>query len=383
MKVMLLHNRYTQAGGEDAALSLEEDVLKAKGHQAHTVIFQNEKASSGALKKVKDAFHNKRSADKVSSAIDEFKPDIIHIHNWFYEASPSVIDTAYKKGVPVVMTLHNYRLVCANALLLRNNHPCELCVNKTFGYPGVWYKCYHDSAIQSAWVTAITGTHKKRGTWQQKVNTYIVLTEFAKSRFVNSSLNVPPEKMVIKPNFIPDPGEGHQPREDFYLFAGRLSPEKGVNVLLDAFSQLDHKLVVAGDGPVSNAANVSFAGKKNNQELMDLMKRCKALVFPSIWYEGLPFVIVEAFAAGTPVIASNLGSMSELVKHRYNGLHFEPGSATDLRDAIMAFENGGTQTQQMYSNARKTYLDNYSIEQHYRSIISIYESTLAKHGKHA
>ncbi|HYF31100.1 MAG TPA: glycosyltransferase family 4 protein [Chitinophagaceae bacterium] len=388
MKILFIHNRYRQHGGEDVAVELETSLLQQKGHEVQTIIFNNEEPS-GVLNKLRfgrNAIYNKTSARLVKKTIETFRPDIVHVHNWFFAASPSVLFAASKTGVPVIMTIHNYRLVCSNALLLRNNLPCELCVQQTFPLHGIRYKCYRQSASQSALVTAITGTHKVLRTWQKKVNTYILLTAFAKSRLQGSSFRADPAKLLIKPNFIPDPGQGVQPRENFFLFAGRLSTEKGVHVLLNAFQQLAaSRLIIVGEGPerdilhnsYANAANITFEGKLDRTELMELMKRCKAVIFPSLWYEGLPFTILEAYATGTPVIASRLGSMIELISDGYNGFHFSPGDVGELKHCIQTIEKAGPGIERLYTNARQTYLDHYHPDIHYQSIIPIYETTIA------
>ena len=389
MRILFIHNRYRQHGGEDVAVALETALLEEKGHAVKTIFFDNDEEPTGLIGKIssgKKAIYNKKSERLVEQAVTDFNPDIIHVHNWFFAASPSVLYAAKKMGVPVVMTIHNYRLICANALLLRDNKPCELCIHGTFPLYGIRYKCYRNSATASALVTAITGTHKVKRTWQEKVNNYIVLTAFAKSRLQGSSLKVDPGRLLIKPNFIPDPGQGSLPRENFFLFAGRLSIEKGVHVLLKAFEQLpSSRLVIAGEGPekeilqnrYGSHTNITFAGKMDRAGLLDLMKRCRAVIFPSLWYEGLPFTILEAFATGTPVIASRLGSMEELISDQFNGLHFNPGDVQELQKCIETIESSGPGIERLYSNARQTYLELYHPDIHYRSIIPIYQTTIA------
>lgn len=384
MKILFIHNQYRQHGGEDVAVELETNLLKEKGHEVELLLFSNQE-TAGALRSGMNAVYNRAAAKKVTQAIQQFKPDIVHVHNWFFTASPSIFYAAHKQRVPVIMTIHNYRFICANALLLRNEQPCELCVKKTWPMDGIRYKCYRNSASQSALVTAVTSIHKSLRTWQKKVDNYIVLSSFAKSRLVGSSFKVDPERLLIKPNFIPDPGQGSQPREDFFLFAGRLSTSKGVHVLIEAFSQLTSKVVIVGEGPEkdmllqqhANASNITFAGKRSRSELLDMMKRCRAVIFPSLWYEGLPFVILEAFATGTPLIASRLGTMAEVITHGVNGLHFTAGNAIELKNAVEVMDKGGPEVEQLYSNARQTYLEKYHPDIHYRSIMSIYETTIA------
>jgi len=241
---------------------------------------------------------------------------------------------------------------------------------------------------ESAFVTFVTSTHKLIRTWDKNISRLIVLTQFAQSRFVGSSIRVDEQKLFIKPNFIPDPGLGETDREDFFLFVGRLSYEKGIDVLANAFAGLPtQKLVVIGDAADSQAemarfldnSNITLKGRLNKDGVLAYMKRCKALIFPSTWYEGLPFVIIEAFATGTPVIASRLGSMAELVNDKLNGFLFEPGNVTDLQEKIHLFLQTERQDRNaLYENARTTYVQNFSPEKHYQTILTLYETVIAE-----
>lgn len=388
MKILFIHNKYKQFGGEDVAVDLETSTLIKKGHEVKTLFFDNAPIG-GSLSKITAAFrsiYNLASAKKVSKAILEFKPDIIHLHNLFFIASPSVIYAANKHNIPIILTLHNYRLICSNGLLLRDNRVCELCVQKKFPISGIKYKCYRGSSTGTAVVTAITGTHKLIGTWKNRVSAFIVSNEFSKSRFLNSSLDVPADRIIVKPNFVADPGEGNINRDNFFLFAGRIATEKGVDILLEAFVGLpSEKLIVIGDGPekdllqkkYSSQTNILFAGKKSRDEVLDAMKRSKAFICPSIWYEFTPFTNFEAFATGTPVIASRLGSMIDTVRDGYDGLHFNVGDANDLRQKIELFVQKVKNNNDYYKNARQTYLEKYHPEVYYRSILKIYETAVA------
>lgn len=389
MRILLIHNYYQQRGGEELAFENEISILKAGGHDVESVIFKNETSSGFAGKSGAAIFavYNFISAKKLKKVIRFFKPDVIHIHNMFFVASPSLLFVAGKLRIPVIVTLHNYRLICCNAVLLRDNKVCELCVNKSLPLHGIRYKCYRRSAIQSAWMTGITGVHKLLKTWEHKVTAYIVLTEFARKKLLHSSLGASQEQMVIKPNFVFDPGDGKFPREDFFLFAGRISPEKGIESLIEAFTGLnEYKLMIAGDGPdkdrlqekYKHNTNIIFAGKINREELLGILKRCKALIVPSLWYEMLPFIIIEAFATGTPVLASKLGSMQEMISDGYNGIHFIAGDISDMRNKIISFAAKADQNYNMYQNARKTYLDKYHPDQHYQSIINIYKGAIER-----
>jgi len=390
MRILFIHNRYQQPGGEDVAVELESQLLKDKGHDVRVLFFQNSnpEGSVGKITKGMRAIYDRNSYRVVKNEIEVFRPDVVHVHNFFYAASPSIFYAAKKMNVPAVLTLHNYRLICANALLLRHGQVCELCVNNLMPLAGIRYRCYHNSMAESAFVTFVTSTHKLIRTWDKNISRLIVLTQFAKSRFVGSSIRVDEQKLFIKPNFIPDPGLGETNREDFFLFVGRLSYEKGIDVLANAFAGLPtQKLVVIGDAADSQAemarfldnSNITLKGRLNKDGVLGYMKRCKALIFPSTWYEGLPFVIIEAFATGTPVIASRLGSMAELVNDKLNGFLFEPGNVTDLQEKIHLFLQTERQDRNaLYENARTTYVQNFSPEKHYQTILTLYETVIAE-----
>ena len=389
MKILFIHNKYKQYGGEDVAAELESTVLKEKGNEVEILFFEN-KIKQNFFSRIGmslRSIYNFTSARKVSKVIGRFKPDIIHIHNLFFVASPAILYASARHKIPIILTLHNYRLICSNALLLRDNKICELCIHKKFPLSGIRYKCYRNSTAATAVVTAITAIHKFIGTWKNKVTTYIVSNEFSKSRLIDSSLKLPESKMIVKPNFVTDPGEGNKHREDFFLFAGRISSEKGVHILLEAFAQLPfQKIIIIGDGPekedlqnkYSAYSNIYFAGKKSRNEVLETMKRCKAFICTSIWYEFTPFTNFEAFATGTPVIASRVGSMINSITDGYDGLHFNVGDADDLRQKVKLFLQQTENSSDYYKNARQTYLEKYHPEVYYKSIIKIYEKAIAE-----
>jgi len=389
MRILFIHNKYQQPGGEDTAVELETNLLRENGHDVKLMLFQNRQPSGfvDRLMLGAKAVYNFSSKRKLKKEIETFKPDLIHVHNLFFEASPSILYAASSLKIPILLTLHNYRLICANALLLRNGKPCELCVKKTFPLSGIRYRCYRNSMAESAMVTTITSSHKLLGTWQHKINRFIVLTEFAQSILGDSSLRVEKNKLFVKPNFLPDPGPGDVQREDFFLFVGRLSAEKGINTLLEAFSATAHRLVIIGDGPERQSIEARFLdnnriickGWLQKDEVISNMKRCKALIFPSVWYEGLPFVLIEAFATGTPVITSKLGAMTELVTDGWNGFHFEVANSHDLHTKIELFlQLDEKERGQLYENARATYLTKYHPQIHYQTILPLYEHVIGE-----
>lgn len=270
-------------------------------------------------------------------------PQVVHFHNTFPLISPAAYYAARAANVPVVQSLHNYRLLCANATFYRNGHVCEDCLGAFAPWRGVAHACYRDSRAASSVVAAMLAFHRARGTWVDLVDAYIVaLTADACDKFVRGGL--PAERLITKPNVVyPDPGQGPG-LGGYALFAGRLVAEKGVATLLSAWQHLADPppLKIAGAGPMADAVTkvasrcraIEWLGEVSNARVEALMKDAHVLVVPSVWYEGLPRVIAEAFAVGLPVIASDLGAMSSLIEHQHNGLHFRPGDAADLADQV-------------------------------------------------
>jgi glycosyltransferase involved in cell wall biosynthesis len=389
LKILFIHTKYLHsAGGEDTTVQAESDLMRSKGHEVRVHFFDNANIGEGAAGKINagiSAIYNRSAAAVIRKVLAEFGPDVVHVHNFFFAASPSVLREVHKLRIPLVVTIQNYRLICANALLLRNNRVCELCISHDFPWYGVKYKCYHESAVQSAAIGAMAAVHKWLGTWKKVVSMYITPSAFARNKLIHSSFNVDDNKITVKPNFIDDPGTADNgSRRNHFLFVGRLAVEKGVDTLLDAWSGLPaHQLVLAGDGPegdklkskYGHLTNIQFVGHKSKDEVTRLMKECRALVFPSIWYEGLPLTIIEAFATGTPVIGSNLGAMSEMISDGYNGLLFEAANASALRESIERFNKLVSQNNQsLYTNARNVYLEKYHPEKCYAEVMNIYNA---------
>jgi len=288
--------------------------------------------------------------------------------------------------VPVVQTLHNYRLLCPVALFFRDGRVCEDCMGKAVPWPGVVHRCYRGSRAASGVIAAMLTTHRALGTWTKMVDVYVALTEFAQDKFIEGGL--PAEKIVVKPNFVaedPGPGGGS---DGYALFVGRLSPEKGIETMLAAWDRLRTgvPLKIVGDGPLrdrviraaSRQPNVEWLGYKTVAEVHALMKRAGVLVFPSEWYETFGRVAVEAFAAGTPVIAANIGAVGELVEHGRTGLHFRPGDPEDLATRVGWALSHPAELGRMREEARAEYEAKYTAERNYRALMEIYEFALAR-----
>jgi glycosyltransferase involved in cell wall biosynthesis len=381
MKILLLHNRYQFAGGEDAVVEAEKNLLESNGHDVMLLEASNHDIT-GSLQKVNaavSAIYSFYSKQRVIQVITEFQPNIVHVHNFFPLFSPAVYYACHQARVPVVQTLHNYRLLCLNAYLFRQGKVCEDCLGKPIPIPGIVNGCYKDSKTGSAIVAAMLSTHRTLQTWNRMVDSYIALTEFSRQKFIEN--NLPPEKIVVKPNFIPNPGLGNG-TGNYALFVGRLSPEKGINILLKAWKLIGNKLPlkIVGEGPLSSEViqaakendSIDYVGRKSPEEVYKLLQEAKFLVFPSMWYEGLPRTIIEAYATGTPVIASNLGSMSSLIKDGLTGLLFQPGNIQDLVNKIDWSLKNPEKITQMRSYARAEFEEKYTPEKNYQMLMEIY-----------
>ena len=388
MKILLIHNKYKLAGGEDSIFEAEKNILENHGHSVKALFFDNKEIDS-LTKKLKLSYqliYNRGSEKTVNKVIIAFKPDVIHIHNLFYAASPSILFAAHKNNIPLVLTLHNYRLICSGSLLMRDSKPCELCVSKVFPLDGVKYGCHRSSKIETAQLTLSTGIHKLIKTWNSKVSKYIVLTEFAKKKFINSSLGLLSEKIVVKPNSTDNTESiDLNDRENYFLFIGRLSQEKGIDVLLKAFENKKTIIEIIGDGPLKNLVekvasentNITYWGYKDKSAVISKLKKCKALIVPSVCYESLPTAVLEAYSAGTPVIISDIGNLNEIVTDNYNGLHFKTNDPIDLYRTVERFNENISWHAPLYSNARKTYLEKYTPEINYKNLISIYNAAIS------
>jgi glycosyltransferase involved in cell wall biosynthesis len=439
MKIIQVHNYYQQAGGEDAVVAAELSLLRDRGHEVVTYYKDNEALGAGLWALVTASLQtlwNWETYREFRKLLQCEKPDVVHCHNTFPLISPSIYWACAKEKLPVVQTLHNYRMLCLNAFLFRqgkavscgplavsnekaksqklsaNGSICELCVSKSFKWPGVKYGCYRDSKAGSLVVALMLFVHKLLGTWTKKVTAYIALTEFQKQKMIEGGL--PREKVFIKPNFLqrseirgqrsegdndlnpnnlnPKTGEAAAP---YCLFVGRLSPEKGCDVLIRAWALFQASLtpnaecpmpslLIVGDGPerdslekltsdLGSLASVNFLGKQPKEEVLSLMQQAEFLVLPSVWYEGFPMTIVESFSNGLPVVASNIGSMNSVIESEQNGLKFEAGDPDSLADKLTRTFANLDQMLQMGEQARRDFEENYSATANYKQLADIYQ----------
>lgn len=384
MHILQIHNRYIHSGGEDFVIAQEKDILERDGHQV-SQYFADNNAVNTAFLKVKTALkmpYNLAVKKNVSKYLKDLKPDVVHIHNVFPVLSPSVIDAAYELDIPIVVTLHNYRLLCINGLLYRDGEICTKCVDNSLALSGLLHGCYQNSNVKSIFPVITNHVHSKRKTWQNKVAKFIMLTKFTKSIFDNSYLNIPAHKIVIKANFAPDQAPLYN-KEDYFLFVGRLAEEKGILSVVEAFIRTGNVLKIAGDGPLYfklkqisfENTNILLLGFQTQKQLKELYSNARALVYASKWYETFGLVIIESFSFGTPVIAPDLGNASEFVENGLNGFKFNIDSLEDLICTVKKFKNSNIE-QKLRLGARQSYLKNFTPQQNLQVLLDVYRSVM-------
>jgi glycosyltransferase involved in cell wall biosynthesis len=387
VRVLIVHTYYTERGGEDAVFEAEAALLERQGHEVIRYAARNHQfALRNRLEAAVKTVWNWSTYREIRRLIEHSRPDIMHVHNTFPGISPSVYYAADAEHLPIVQSLHNYRLICPNGLLFRDGHVCEDCVGRTFPWPGVVHSCHHRGRGVSA-VSAMTiGLHRMLKTWDDLIDTYIIVgTPFGVDRYERGGLST--NKMIIKPNFL-DPDPGFQPGGGGYaLFVGRLVPEKGIGTLLEAWKEMpgDYPLKIVGDGPMresvqaaAETTGVEWVGRQPMEATLEIMGDAEVLIFPSEWYEGMPRTIIESLAVGTPVIVSNIGGIAGMVQPASFDSTFVPGDPASLRDTVERFFVDRESRVTHRENARRIFLERYTAEQNYRELVTIYEETIAR-----
>lgn len=386
MNILLVHNFYQQPGGEDQVFAEEGALLERHGNTVSRFTMDNDAiAQLGKVELARKTIWNKQSQQLLRDKIREIRAEVVHFHNTFPLISPAAYYTAHEEGAAVVQTLHNYRLLCPAATFYRDGGVCEDCLKRAIPWPGVLHKCYRDNRSASAVTAAMLAIHRAKGTWSREVDRYIALTKFAADKFIEGG--IPSNKIVVKPNFVdPDPGISDG-SGGFFLFVGRLTVEKGISTLLKAWESMQNPvgLKVIGDGPLrkeveaaaARCATIEYLGRQPPPTVYNMMGSAKALVFPSEWYEGQPRTIIESLAKGTPVIASRLGSMPELVEHGRTGLLFEAGKGDELARQVSQLCADGTNIASMRQAARQEFELRYTAQQNYPLLMEVYRQARA------
>jgi glycosyltransferase involved in cell wall biosynthesis len=384
MRVAFFHNRYRERGGEDAAVAAQIDLLAKAGHEVSLLDMDNAGAIRGpvsALRAALGARWNPATAARVGAFLAEHPCDVAHVHNFFPLLSPSLHHALSDHGIPVVQTLHNYRLVCANAALLRSGRPCEECVSRG-PWNAVRHGCYRGSRIQTAVWADMTAHHRRLGTWRERVDVFTTPSEFARGKLLAAGL--PGERVVVLPNPVMDPGPIAAPGRGAACVA-RLSPEKGVDLLIEAWRRLSGEpLVIVGGGPeearlrrlAQGVAGVRFTGAVSHQDALAAIAACAYLVVPSRAYEVLPTVAIEAFAAGRPVVAGAPGALAGVIEPGRTGLLFDTGGVAQLADACRTLAAHPERARAMGCEARAEYEARYAPERTLARMAEVYARAL-------
>jgi len=392
MNILVIHNTYQQPGGEDVVVAQETRLLEQHGHRVSLYQRSNREIDGfsflqkvGLVSRIVSAADSKLA---VRALLQSLKPDVVHIHNTFLMVSPAVYEVCQEEDAPVVQTLHNYRLLCPASTFYRDGAVCEECVTHSL-LRSVQHACYRNSHAMSAAVALMLKTHRSRQTWDRGIDACIAISRFAGDKFVHAGFAA--DRIYVKPNFVePDPGE-RPSAGDHALFVGRLTPEKGLSTLLEAWQRLPFPvpLVIAGDGPMrgqlesqvarKRLSAVHFTGRLGREEVYEAMKRAAFLVVPSIWQEPFGLIVAEAFACGTPVLGARVGAIEEMVDDAVNGLHFSPGNPGDLADKVMWAWEHQPELAAMGKAARRAYEDRYTARDNYRLLMNVYERAIENH----
>ena len=387
LSVLVIHNQYQQPGGEDVVVRAEVDLLQRAGHRV--VQFTQNNATLADCSPLEKAAlfvtttWNRTAYSTIRTLIEKERPDIVHCHNLLPQVSPAAYYACQSTGVPVVQTLHNYRLFCPAGTFFHNGQVCQDCT-RSLAY-AVKRGCYRSSRLATATVAMMLEFHRLRRTWTSSVNAYIALTQFSRNVFVN--LGLPDKKIHVKPNFLShDPGQRSSPGS-YALFVGRLSPEKGALEMLRTWLHLPHiPLVAVGDGPLyddasemvrrSGHTHIRLLGRMSAKDTQAQMKDARFLVFPSRWYEPFGMALLEAAASGVPAIAARIAGVPELVVENKTGLLFDLQKADGLAEKANWAWTHPAEMEAMGSAARQLYQRNFTAETNYESLINVYRSVV-------
>jgi len=380
LRIVIAHNHYQQAGGEDQVFVAESQLLESHGHRVTRFAVTNRDLdNTNPLRLAATTVWNNDAYHRLRGLFRRERPHVVHFHNTFPIISPAGYYAASAEHVAVVQTLHNFRLLCPNAIFFRGGRICEDCMGRMVPWPSVVHGCYRGSRPATAATAAMLSLHRACGTWKHLVHRYIALSEFARRKFIEGG--VPATRLVVKPNFVGrDPGTGEH-RGRFALFVGRLSAEKGLDVLLAAWQRVGHilPLKIVGAGPLDGLSrghypSVEWLGALTEDRVLALMQQALLLVFPSHVYENFPITLLQASACGLPVVASGHGSIAEIVHDGVTGRHFRPADAADLAEKIEWVIDHPEEVASMRDRARREFESKYTAEQNYKQLLDVYQA---------
>ena len=381
MKIVQVHNRYQQAGGEDIVVAEEKKLLEKNGHTVLTYFQNNNDIKQySSIKKVKlfsQLHFNPRSYKNCLAYLKKHQPDVCHVHNTLHIISPAIFKACKDTNTPVVQTLHNYRPICVNGMLTKNNIPCESCLGKS-AYHSLKDKCYRNSYLQTFAVARLIEKNKQRRLYQDNIDAFICFTDFAKDKFIIQG--IPAEKIHVKPNFLNETAVEQKSTEPYLVFVGRLEEAKGAHILNRVAKKISLPIYVIGEGKLSvdlqEHQHVKMLGQLPHKTTLKYIQGADALFLPSTVYEGMPLTILEAFAHRTPVIASNIGAMASMVRHEDNGLLFEVNDIGDAVNKINQLFSNQTLKNHVAQNGFQDFVTLYSAKVNYNKLMAIYQSIL-------
>lgn len=392
MRVLLVHNYYRSGapGGEDIVFEQESKLLEAAGHEVHRYTRSNDEMDEHKISDKARVFwqlqRSRRTFLELGRLIRHVRPQVAHFHNVFPLISASGYQACHAEKVPVVQTVHNYRLTCATGIHFHAGAVCERC---TPGNPwsAVKFGCYRNSRSASLAVAASIFRNYFSGVNRRFVHRYIALTKFSANRLIASGVS--PEKIKIRPNFveIDSFADTQEVRGNTFVFAGRLSQEKGLFWLLNAWSQLrEFRLLVVGDGPLraelesiclQQSLPVQFLGLIDRESLIKLLHTASGAIIPSLCFEGgVPLTLLEAMGAGAPVIASRIGGIPEFIMHGKHGLLVDPGSEVDLSAAVRRIATDSSLRNSMRREAKLQVARECGREKSLQTLIDIYSNVI-------
>ena len=383
-RVLVVHNRYQQPGGEESVVEAEVELLRSMGADVTVMIYSSQ--DEAKLRRLKwrpdELVFNRGSYAEALELIRRHQIQLVHCHNLMPLISLSVYSAAAVSGALVVQAVHNYRMGCLNGLHLRDGVTCKQC-RPGYYLPGMVFGCYRSSRPQSAALGMAQTINHLRGAWEHPA-VYVTPGRSLRDQLV--AWGIPSRKVVVKPHFVSrDPG----PRISsgtHALFVGRLSPEKGLDILLDVWDGRRPPLVIAGDGPLRNhlerrirderRSNVRLVGRQDRAGVDALLRDAIFLVAPSVVPETFGLVVIEAYSHGVPVVASRLGGLADLVQDGVTGLLARPTDREDLATKLTELTNDSLRTQGMGRSARSAYQVHYSAEANATQLRAIYDDVL-------
>ncbi len=383
MRILMLHDRYKILGGEDVSARMQTELLRSAGHTVELIEESNDRIDTlGLMRTAARTFWSQESFRKIDRLLDRHHFDVMHVQNFFPLLSPSVYYAANRHQLPVLQSLRNFRLLCPEAMLHRDDRFCTDCVGKRLAWPGIQHGCYRGSRAGSSVVAGMSAVHRIAGTWQNRVSLYVTPSQFTVDMYVGAGWD--PGLLSVIPNFVhPDPGTGTG-TGGYALCVGRLAPAKGIDTLLAAWKQgrINYPLKIVGEGPLRSAVEdasaenpfITYLGPVPPQQALDLMGEASFIIVPTVGVETFGRVAAEALAKGTPSVVSEMGGLTEIIDNERTGLFFRLGDSRHLAERVQWMIDHPEDVSVMRVRARAAFIDRFSSDRALKLWLSAYES---------